>query len=622
MRDSESSFSDPSAYILVAAGTHDESAIALVRALREAGLRVTFAETANIAARASEAVACVVILTPDTWKAQTIATVMRAKPACLIPVLAEPMELPRGPWTHEAIHADDISLAEQELLQALQSYLARLPHTSTVTHAKSGELSFPPLVARSKSQRARNTGVILTFLLLLLIVGLGGLSVYHYYTTQLRSAGPTISGSGFLNATSPTQSINNTYVAKVPGAPCDAEGGQWDIGSRYKKDKNTEVLDKYTNLQCQADGALLTRSGDYTTYSEIFFDGTSSYSPLAQHFLVQFDATVVAGDAHASIVIDTHIDNNSYARYSFSINTLGHWEAHTNDPNGVDYLNRLAIGFLPKGARTYTLALETNGAVMTFFINNRKIATVIDATYNVNDSIAFGISDPTAKTPISARFSHFSYEAMPTNSLTLPQVLATATSQTRDTQKSVYSAHVPGYGCDHGTGQWQSLTDIQARGSLHCTANGLQITAPGKTPYITEENFYWLNGSFPTNYKISVHITMTDATPACAGISTRNGEQDSFYAFSICPDGYWEIAFLSDKFHTLAQGMTNVQTTYEITAVAKGSSQSLFINGVLIKTVKDSHLTSTDHISLLSGTHMSDISSTATFSDFVFTPLA
>ncbi|MGH2507440.1 MAG: hypothetical protein ACRDHZ_08575, partial [Ktedonobacteraceae bacterium] len=62
MQEQGSPFSHASASILVAAGSQDAQAMALVQALRKAGLRVIFAETMALAIRASEAAACVAVL--------------------------------------------------------------------------------------------------------------------------------------------------------------------------------------------------------------------------------------------------------------------------------------------------------------------------------------------------------------------------------------------------------------------------------------------------------------------------------------------------------------------------------------------------------------------------------
>ncbi len=617
MLEQGSPFMHSSASILVAAGPQDEQAITLVQKLRKAGLRVTYAETVTLAVRASEATACVVLLRPDTWKAQNIATVMRSKPACLIPVLAEPMELPHGPWTHEAISiGDEPDLAAQEVIQALRSYLATRPASASTPHRNSDTLTIDTILTFKKRRRRLNARPLFTMLLILLIVGLGVSLGYRYYTAH-----PTKGQVTGPNLSIPTTVPHIVYNAKIPGPNCDTGTGQWSQANRYKKDKKTEVIDKYTTLQCQSDGSLLTRSGDYHAGSELFFDGLFSSTTLTSHYLVQVKATTTAGDAHTRFFMNTHIHDNGYGRYSFDVNTLGHWEAYTNSTDGVSVLNNLAMGFFPKASQTYTLALETNGPLMTFWINGTKVTTVTDVTYADNDSIGFGMDDYSATQPISALFSNFQYKELAPNTLTTPQMLATATAQAQTSMQATYTAHIPGYNCDQGAGQWQPLADDDSSGTLNCLSNGMQLTNPAHATQTTEENFYGLNGHFPQHYQVSAQIDVSATRNGCAGLTTRINDQNQGYFFIICPDGSWEVTVYTDKFHMLDQSTVNAHGSYQIIVSNQGTTQSLSINGSKVSTITDVQVKTTDHISLFVGYYLSNQPATATFSDFVFTPL-
>jgi hypothetical protein len=613
--------------VMVAAGPQDEQASALVQAMRKAGLKILFAETVNIAARASEATVCVAVLRPDTWKTQAIATVMRAKPACLIPVLAEPMELPRGPWTHAAISlVDDAEQGTQQLIQAVYDYLAERPQTEPAPQKSAEILTINQLLARRKKRSRRvRIGPLITTILLLIIVALGGLLGYRYYKNQ--SSTGTAANASIL----PTALPQVTYTAKTPGPDCDRGGGQWEQGEHYKKmvnGKETEVLDKYTTIQCQSDGALVTRSGDYDVYSELFFDGPPLSASIAQHYFAQVDATITSGDSQAGLTMDTHVQSggyteDSYGRDSFNVNELGHWEANTASAEDGRPINRLAIGFLPKASKTYTLAVEVNGPLMTFWIDGTRVTTVTDTTYVGDTSIAFGVNDWSAKTSISALFSNFEYKELPSSSLATPQVIATATTQAQVNMQKSYSARVPGYACDKGAGQWEPPADLNSdKAVLHCLSNGMQLTEPGNAPTVGEEQFYWLDGHFPQNYKVAAQIDVSATNRQCAGLGTRANTDDDNYAFIICPDGSWEIAYISNSFQTLAQGWVSASGVYTVMAESNGSAQSLYINGQLIKTVNDSRLKSTDHISLDVGLYTGSQSASAIFSNFTFTPLA
>ena len=365
----------------------------------------------------------------------------------------------------------------------------------------------------------------------------------------------------------------------------------------------------------------MTRSGDYDAYSEIFFDGSDAASSIADNYSAQVTATIVSGDAQAGITLDVHIPDQSYGRYGFAVNTLGHWEANTESAIDGSPLYRLALGFLPKATRTYTLAIEVEGPLMTFSINGVKVTTVTDTTYPDNSSIGFGIHDPTARQPISALFSNFTYQELAPTTLPQQDVVATATGQAQDSASTPYTASVPGYNCDHGTGQWRPLDDDAMNGTLTCQASGMQLTGPANARTITDEKFYWLNGNFPANYKVTAQINLQADHGGCAGLKTRGDPQDEGYLFSICADGSWDIALLNGKSQSLAQGQTTARSTYQLTAMSDGSEQSLFINGTLIKDVSSTWFTSTDNLSLVVGVYYSSQPSSAVFSNFSFTAL-
>ncbi|MEO7020241.1 MAG: hypothetical protein ABI234_08840 [Ktedonobacteraceae bacterium] len=71
----------------------------------------------------------------------------------------------------------------------------------------------------------------------------------------------------------------------------------------------------------------------------------------------------------------------------------------------------------------------------------------------------------------------------------------------------------------------------------------------------------------------------------------------------------------------LDQGIVSAHSSYQINVSNQGASQSLSINGSKVSTITDAQVKTTDHISLFVGYYLSNQSATATFSDFVFTPL-
>ena len=596
--------------VLVAAAPQDEQAFALVRKMRDARLRVIFANTATMAAHADEAAVYLAVLRPDTWKTPTIATVMRLKPTCLIPVLAEPMELPRGPWTHEALSiGENLNESTQEIIQVVRDYLAVQPAPISTAKLDEKPLTVAEITKFKKRRRPHNLRPLLSVLLVLLVVGFGAAAGYRYLTAH-----PSKSPS----SAAPTTAALPTYIARTPGL-CDSGGGQWEQADRYKKDRKVEIYDRYISTRCQSDGLLIMRSGAYSVYSEVFFDGVGISPTLASHYYAQVDASVVSGDAQASFTLDVHV--HGYGRYGFDINTFGHWETNVNDTVDGSPMKRLSIGFFPKASQTYRLAVEVNGPVMSFFIDGTRVTTVTDTTYTENSSIAFGVDDYTATQPISALFSNFQYKELPVSPLISVQAVATATTQAQAALQKPYSTQIPGYGCDQGGGQWQPLADAGVSGTQQCLPNGFKLTNPQNDKMITEANFYWLDGHFPQNYKVAVQVDVSAAGDGCAGLSTRVDAQNNSYTFIICANGSWAIILDTDTFHTLAQGQVRAHNSYKIMAMSDGSTQSLFINDELIGTANNAQLQSTDHISLNTGLYTTSQSISATFSNFVFTPL-
>ena len=228
----------------------------------------------------------------------------------------------------------------------------------------------------------------------------------------------------------------------------------------------------------------------------------------------------MAGDAQTSLTMDAHVQGNDYSRYGFDVNTLGHWDANIDSKVDGSSISRMSTGFLPKASKTYTLGIEVDGPMMTYSIDGVRVTTVTDTTYTANDTLAFGVDDYAAKAPVTALFSNFTYEVLP-DTLTSAQMVATATAQAQKTTPTAYAARVPGYTCDKGAGQWQPLADEDTSGTFHCLASGMQLTAPANSQTIVEEDFYWLNGHFPQNYKISAQIDVSATGQACAGIATR-----------------------------------------------------------------------------------------------------
>ncbi|QBD76489.1 hypothetical protein EPA93_10900 [Ktedonosporobacter rubrisoli] len=450
---------------------------------------------------------------------------------------------------------------------------------------------------------------------------------------------PTLS----LNTT-PTAQIQQPYIASVPGPGC-AKGANWGIGGRYKTivtptasaDLGTNVIptgtpghktvnDDSTVTTCKSDGLLVQHNAHYDSYATVIYE--SQAKPLPRHFRTQITATIVNGTDAASFDLGVRNQNenalsgqdNGYGNDSIEVKTDGSWSTGRTNDTTDDTDVVFSKGFV-KPAKTFTLAAEVDGPRMTFWINDQKITTIVDATYPDSYGINFGISDFKAKSPPAALFSHFVYMPLIDTHLTNNNLLATATAQASKDAQASYTVATPGFGCDQGPGQWQPTVESRDYVTAHCQSQGLALSQPANTKYIGNVAFYGLNGNFPENYKVKVQIDVSQLNNGCAGLQTRMSTRGAGYAYFVCSNGFWQILLYdghSSEGRRLAQGNVAQQGIYTMEATANGSTQSLALNGAQVAQLDDKTLSQTDYVELLIDGQGN--AGTAVFSNFIFTP--
>ncbi len=633
--------------VLVAAAPNDPQAIGLVKELRLLGLSTTLAETVGLASLADEVAVCIIVLRPLKWRTTpSITTAMRCNPRYMIPVLAEPMLLPSGSWATEPINIKE-SLTEtaQELETLISGYLQTVPELESAfveQRSTNGPLtrSPAPFVRPPISRKTRSWKNIRYLLLaLVLLVSIGLLIRYEPRFLTL----PGIQGPIQATTTNNTL-LNHPYTAVVPGPGCDAGGANWQTGEYYKVPvtptastattpvKGTPTLqvvtDNSTVTTCQQNGLLVKHNAHFDAFANIFF---ASYGlALPHHFRTQITATIVAATGTADFDLGvrnqsgaptTSGPNNGYGDDTLIVGVDGSWEAvRVNDTIGAADA-RFTRGFVTP-AKTFTLAAEVNGPLMTFSINGQKVTTVVDTTYPSSYGIDFGISNPGAKSPPSALFSHFVYTPLPDTHVTTSAIVATATAQAVRNDRTSYMTPVPGFGCDKGEGQWKPASEAEDYVTTHCLSNGLAVSQGSSAKYAGRVSFYWLNGNFPANYKVKARIDVSGLNGGCAGIGTRTGEQAGGYAFFVCSDGTWQIISYDSNGHAhqLAQGQVAQRSSYNMEATSNGPIQSLSLDGAQVASVSDKTYTTTDHIELTLYRPQGS-AGTAVFSNFVFMPL-
>ena len=632
--------------ILIATAPNDPQAIGLAKELRTLGMNIIVAETVGLASQADEVGACIILLRLGQWRSTpSIVTAMRCNPRYMIPVLAEPMPLPNGSWATEPVKIrESLTTTAKELQILITNYFQTLPESPAASATRNPNTG--PLVALPKSllqpsghKAKQKRSVLYTQLLvaLLILLGLGLLAYYRPHLTLPRFATSTQQSLTASNIVG-----NHPYIATAPGPGCDAKGADWEVGTYYKVPvtptasqatplpKSTPtlqvVIDNSTVTTCQQNGLLVKHMDHFDNYATIIFASTN---PLAQHFKTQVTATVVAASNTASFDLGVRNQGNArvnsnggYGDDTIAVDGTGRWDTQRYNDITDQQDAHFTTGFIP-ATKTFTLAAEVDGPLMTFSLNGQKVTTIVDPTYPTSYGISFGISDPDAKSPPSALFSQFTYTPLSATNLTTNDVIATATAQAGKDGQTPYTTSTPGFGCDKKGGQWEPVLAGKDAVTTSCLPQGLSVSQGASAKYISDIAFYWLNGNFPTNYKVSVQIDLSKLNGGCAGITTRTDLQAAGYVFFICADGSWQIVRYDSNGgngHQLASGTTIQRSSYTLEATSNGSLQSLSLNGVKVSSVTDKTLTTTAHVDLSTAPPQGS-AGTAIYSNFVFTPL-
>jgi hypothetical protein len=295
--------------VLVAVAADDTRAIELVQAMRAQGLTVMIATTVGLASQADDVAVCVVVLHPEVWRATpSIVTAMRRNPRFMIPVLEEPMMLPRAAWATEPFYLTDspaqsakalVTFIRHHLQVVSERELASVMQHSMPVHPwlREYEPFEPPVVTRKAQRRLLPNFLRLCWPLAFLLC----VSFLTYYFLQLSSLSDTRADTQ-STATNSTW-LDHPYAAAVPGAGCDSGPADWEVPDFYKgvvtptstSTSTAEgatasatpqvIVDKSTTTTCQKDGLLLTHMDHYAVFTSMLF--ASKGLPLPQHFKTQ-----------------------------------------------------------------------------------------------------------------------------------------------------------------------------------------------------------------------------------------------------------------------------------------------------------------------------------------------
>jgi hypothetical protein len=395
------------------------------------------------------------------------------------------------------------------------------------------------------------------------------------------------------------------YTANVPGI-CDKGNAIW-------------LATQGVTVACQSNGAQLSMARGNDSLQGIAFQPANATIPLS--YGVAFTGTIIHGDHNVRLFLSVH--EQSPGAQIFEVGANGFWNVYRTDTKG-QYARSLSLGFLPQSLTSMALSAETDGAVMHFAVNGQRVATVTDAAYLSTASISIGMTDPHGTTPFAARLSNFSYTPLVAPTLGPTSAVATATIQAGQRDSMAYHAATPGYGCDHGGAQWSPirLSGDDAT-TLTCTADGMQLAHTRNTGYLSQEQFYWLDGNFPKNYSVTTDLTFKDLNGECGTLIVRRVDLAG-YSLRVCTNGFWGIGHYdaTGRPAELNDGTTAPKLHYTLEVTAKDDMVNLAVDGVQVGgvTAPTSDL-QTNFITLALDVGSSGGIGNATYSNFVFTPL-
>jgi hypothetical protein len=629
----------------------------IVDALYDMGWDAVLAETLAQASRAADAAACAIVLTRNDWRDPLIVAAIRTRPAVLIPLLAEPMPLPKGPWTASPIDArlpaqeiagfisDASGITVRRNANVTPRYTPSRPRDRSYTNSRptnsrpvsrprdpeqsmsspmrsyGGATSFTAMapnairstskrpIRKKPSQSTRIINSLFSFVLLLAVLG-GGYYLYSHPSTWNRIKGkiPFLSG---LN--SPGNSTVTPYTTNIPGPDCDKGAGKWQKGT-------TSANFTFT---CQGDGLLVTQSGDYDHVNGVYFQGTSH--PLSANYHVEVTAAIQSTDASNIIGVMIHAKNGGNGNLSggqfFAVHASGEWDVYTIGSDGAAVAKPIATGILAQMDKTLTFVVDTNGPLLSLSINGNSVGSIADGSSLATDGIGLVVTNKGGANPLKALFSKFVYKPLPASTISPTNVLATVTAQAGELNKTKYTANVPGPGCDKGSAQWGPPSFYGQNATVTCDNNVMTLKKAAGTGTRSDfsTSFLGVNyGQFPANYTVSVTVDPTNLAEGCFFIGTHNTTSGAYW-FVGCQDGSWEIDIINGAQKTMkAHGTGTRKSPYTVVVADTGASKTFTISGTAHQ-FSDSSLTATDNI-LLGIIADPALAASAAFSNFSFEP--
>jgi hypothetical protein len=407
--------------ILLAASPNDTSISELIiAALRASGASVLVADTITLASQADEFAICIILLHPGQWRiTPVITTAMRSNPRYMIPVLAEPMSLPAGAWSTEAlllkeplsetVHELELLINKQLLIAARDTRKDQKPQTKNDFHQPKASPTLRTI--NYKKARRRLNSISKYALIGFILILLAGLWYYALgnHSTSVQAVNTQLTGSNRA-----ISAFSQSDTVSVPGAGCNTNNSNWwQLGAYYKtlgtptvtagktpKETPTPhiVIDSATVAICQQHGLYLQHTNHYDAFSEVFFRDDAQQA-LPQHFSTQIMANALNPSSAATFVLgvrnqDTSAstDDSGYGDDVLEIGVDGSWRTLRSN-NVTDQEDITFTKGYVKPAHTMILRAKVDGPRITFSINGQKVTTIVDTTFPLGYAIGFGMSD-------------------------------------------------------------------------------------------------------------------------------------------------------------------------------------------------------------------------------------
>ena len=314
---------------------------------------------------------------------------------------------------------------------------------------------------------------------------------------------------------------------------------------------------------------------------------------------VEMEALVTANDESVKTVsLVCRFNDNGW--YEFEISNDGNYVIWVIDANASSFYNPLISGqssAIRTGVSTNTLRAICKEDIFALYINDEFVDAVRDATFiNVEGSVGIGLSSPTGL-PVSVDFDYLKL----TQPVSVPDVSGIPAPDTQpqgiatpvptQSQAQFYTDDFKG-----SMGAWSPLnTGDESQVKMEVEEAGLAFhLSPSGDQSLTS---YLMNIDY-TYTDVQVDVVTTNAGNNSNGVGiVCQANENGWYEFTVSNTGLYAIYALDfngvvqEGYTELASGnFASIKTglsTNTYTAVCSGSEISLFVNGELAETIRD-----------------------------------